>query len=172
MAGSISGRTWTAVAQSAVKPIQMMMAGSIGGNTSTPRRRSRVIGTSSRGDGVEDTWTYPAPSTAGETMVVTSRHRDRVLDHREYFRGETLLRTEDDTNGDGRIDQWQRYDGPVLREAAFDTSFQRGRADRRVQYDEKGRFAYVEEDADGDGKFVRVDGVAAPVSRPPGVEKR
>jgi hypothetical protein len=130
-----------------------------------------LIGTSSRGDGVEDTWTNPAPSTDGETVVVTSRNRDRVLDHREYFRGETLLRTEDDTNEDGRIDTWQRYDGPVLREAAFDTSFLRGRADRRVQYDEQGRFAYVEEDADGDGTFVRVDGVAAQVPRPPGVEK-
>ena len=64
------------------------------------------------------------------------------------------MRTEDDTNSDGRIDKWERYDGSVLREAAFDTSFQRGRADRRVQYDEKGRFAYVEEDADGDGTFV------------------
>jgi hypothetical protein len=88
-----------------------------------------LIGTSSRGDGVEDTWTYPLSSTSAETVVVTSRNRDRALDHREYFRGETLMRTEDDTNGDGRIDKWQRYEGPVLREAAFDTSFERGRAD-------------------------------------------
>ena len=129
-----------------------------------------LIGTSSRGDGVEDTWTSPLSATSAETVIVTSRNRDRALDHREYFRGETLVRTEDDTNGDGRIDTWQRYDGPVLREAAFDTSFERGRADRRVQYDERGRFAYVEEDADGDGKFVRVDGAAAPLPRSPGTE--
>ncbi|HUQ86235.1 MAG TPA: hypothetical protein VM096_01670 [Vicinamibacterales bacterium] len=130
-----------------------------------------VIGTSSRGDGVEDTWAYPSPSKDGETVTVTSRHRDRALDHREYFRGETLLRTEDDTNADGRIDKWQRYDGEVLREAAFDTSLQRGRADRRVQYDEKGRFAYVEEDADGDGRFVRVERAAAKSPNAPGVEQ-
>ena len=129
-----------------------------------------LIGTSSRGDGVEDTWTSPSPSAGGETLVVTSRNRDRVLDHREYFRGETLLRTEDDSNSDGRIDKWQRYEGPVLREAAFDTSFQRGRADRRVQYDEKGRFAFVEEDADGDGKFVRVEGAAAKMPGPRGAQ--
>ena len=129
-----------------------------------------LVGTSIRGDGVEDTWTYPSPSATGETVVVTSRNRDRALDHREYFRGETLLRTEDDTNDDGRIDTWQRYEGAVLREAAFDTSFERGRADRRVQYDEQGRFAYLEEDADGDGTFVRVQGDATVPPRPPGTE--
>ena len=128
------------------------------------------IGTSSRGDGIEDTWTYPMPSKDGESQVVTSQRRDRVLDHREFFRGDSRVRTEDDTNSDGRIDKWERYDGAVLREAAFDTSFQRGRADRRVRYDEKGRFEYVEEDSDGDGTFVRVEGASAPVPRPPGVQ--
>jgi hypothetical protein len=127
------------------------------------------IGTSSRGDGVEDTWSYPSPSKDGETLVVTSRRRDRVFDHREFFRGEALVRTEDDSNSDGRIDKWERYEGSVLREAAFDTSFQRGRADRRVRYDEKGRFDYVEEDSDGDGTFVRVEGAPAAPPRPPGV---
>ncbi|MBY0493691.1 MAG: hypothetical protein K2Y23_05715 [Cyanobacteria bacterium] len=127
-----------------------------------------LVGTSSRGDGIEDTWTTPAPSADGETMVVTSRHRDRAFDHREFYRGQTLVRSEDDTNNDGRIDKWERYDGAVLREAAFDTSFTRGRADRRVQYDEKGRFVLVEEDPDGDGKFVRVDGGAPKPPDPPG----
>jgi hypothetical protein len=126
------------------------------------------IGTASRGDGVEDTWVYPTPSPDGETQVATSRQRDRVFDHREFFRGGSLVRTEDDTNSDGRIDKWERYDGSVLREAAFDTSFRRGRADRRVRYDEKGRFAYVEDDTDGDGTFVRVEGASAPPPRPPG----
>ena len=129
-----------------------------------------LVGTSSRGDGVEDTWTYPAPSADGETQVVTSRRRDRVFDHREFYRGEALVRTEDDTNSDGRIDKWERYEGSVLREAAFDTTFQHGRADRRVRYDDQGRFAYVEEDADGDGKFVRVEGAAPTPPRPPGVQ--
>ena len=128
-----------------------------------------LVGTSSRGDGVEDTWTFPSPSNDGETQVVSSRRRDRAFDHREYFRGGSLLRSEDDTNSDGRIDKWERYEDSVLREAAFDTSFQRGRPDRRVQYDEKGRFAYVEEDSDGDGTFVRVAAGSATPPRPPGV---
>ena len=127
-----------------------------------------LVGTSSRGDGVEDTWTSPVPSADGEQQVVTSRHRDGARDHREFYRGQTLLRTEDDTNSDGRIDKWERYDGAVLREAAFDTSLTRGRADRRVRYDEKGQFVSVEEDADGDGTFVRVEGAKPPA--PSGVK--
>ena len=129
-----------------------------------------LIGSSSRGDGVEDTLTYPALSNDGETLVVTSRQRDRAFDHREFYRGQALVRTEDDTNRDGRIDKWERYEGSVLREASFDMSFQRGRADRRVRYDEKGRVEIVEEDRDGDGTFVRVEGAVAP-PRAPGVEQ-
>jgi len=126
------------------------------------------VGTASRGDGIEDTWSFPAPSKDGESIVATSRRRDRVFDHREYFRGEALVRTEDDTNSDGRIDKWERYEGSVLREAAFDTSFTRGRADRRVLYDAQGKFTYVEEDPEGDGTFVRVEGARDVPHRPPG----
>jgi len=126
------------------------------------------VGTSSRGDGVEDTWAYPTPSKDGESMIATSRHRDRVFDHHEFYRGQALVRTEDDTNGDGRIDKWERYEGSVLREAAFDTTFARGRADRRVLYDGNGKFTDVEEDPDGDGTFVRVEGTRNVPPHPPG----
>jgi hypothetical protein len=129
-----------------------------------------VIGTSSRGDGIEDTWTFPGASADGESQVATSRRRDRAFDHREFYRGDMLVRTEDDTNGDGRADKWERYESAVLREAAFDTSFTGARANRRVRYDEKGRFMLVEEDPDGDGKFVRVEGAAAVPPPPRGVK--
>jgi len=130
------------------------------------------VGTSSRGDGVEDTWMDPAPSKDGETLVATSRRRDRVFDHREFFRGELLVRTEDDTNGDGRIDQWERYDRSVLREAAFDTSFSHGRADRRALYDDQGRFNHLEEDPDGDGTFARVEGARKVLPVAPGAKRQ
>ncbi|HJU42571.1 MAG TPA: hypothetical protein VJ691_07135 [Vicinamibacterales bacterium] len=113
-----------------------------------------LIGTSSRGDGVEDTWTWPAPTPDGEMHRAISRRRDRHRDRHEYLRDNTLVRAEEDTNGDGRIDKWERYEGSVLREAAFDTTFTTGRADRRVRYDGGG--STVEEDRDGDGKFVQV----------------
>lgn len=126
------------------------------------------VGTSSRSDGIEDTWTQPTPTPEGETYVAHSRRRDRRLDRHEFYRGQALVRAEEDTNGDGAIDRWDRYEGTVLREVAFDTTFAGGRPDRRVLYDAQGRFSGVETDPDGDGKFVRVQGDALAPARNPG----
>ena len=113
-----------------------------------------LIGTSSRGDGIEDMWTWPAPTAAGEMHRAVSRRRDRHRDRHEFLKDNVVVRAEEDTNGDGRIDKWERYEGSVLREAAFDTTFTAGRADRRVRYEAQG--STVEEDRDGDGKFVQI----------------
>jgi hypothetical protein len=117
-----------------------------------------MIGSASRADGIEDTWTTPATSTSGETHVATSTKRDRVQDRHTYHRGQTLVRVEEDTNSDGLIDKWGRYDGSVLREVGFDMSFSRGRPDRRALYDAQARFTGVEIDPEGDGTFVRAPG--------------
>ncbi len=114
------------------------------------------IGGSSRGDGIEDTWTDPAPGPGGEVHVTRSLQRDRRGDRHEYFRDDVLVRVEEDTNADGLVDKWDRYEGAVLREVDFDTSFTGGRPDRRVMYDARGRFVGVEADPEGDGTFVRV----------------
>jgi hypothetical protein len=121
-----------------------------------------AVGTSSLGDGIEDTWTHVAPTAAGEAHVARSRHRDRQLDRHEYFKDNVLVRAEEDTNADGRIDRWDRYEGSVIREVLLDTTFASGRADRRLLYDAQGRFVTAEADPDGDGRFVRVQGVAVP----------
>jgi hypothetical protein len=129
-----------------------------------------LIGTSSRNDGIEDVRTYVVAGSDGESHVATARQRDRMFSHHEYFRGGALVRTETDTNTDGRIDKWERYAGSVLREAAFDTTLTSGRPDRRAMYDEKGRFVQVEIDPERDGTFVRVEGVPEP-PRSPGVKQ-
>lgn len=129
-----------------------------------------LVGTSSRGDGVEDTWTRPAPTASGEVHVSSARLRDRLADRHEYFRADQLVRAEEDTNADGRIDKWERYEGATLREASFDTSFVKGRPDRRVVYDAKG-VSYVEADPDGDGTFLRVTGEVTPPARTRGAIK-
>jgi hypothetical protein len=118
------------------------------------------VGTSSRNDGVEDTWAYVMP-VDGESRVVRSRNRDRHPDRLEFFSGNVLTRAEDDTNGDGRVDRWDRYEGGALREVAYDTSFASSRPDRRVIYDAQGKFVAVEEDVERDGTFVRLTGAAA-----------
>lgn len=119
------------------------------------------VGTSSRNDGIEDTWTFVAANAQGETRIVRSRNRDRQWDRVEYFRGAELVRTEEDINADGRPDRWDRYEGKVLREAAFDTTLQRGRPNRRLVYDAAGRFAAIEADDDGNGAFERLPDEAA-----------
>ena len=123
-----------------------------------------TVGTSSRNDGVEDTWTQVA-GVNGENRVDISTHRDRQLDRREYYAGDVLLRAELDTNGDGRVDRWDRYENHILREVRFDTSFAAARADRRLIYDASGRFVAAEADDDRDGRFDRA---VAGVTTPPG----
>src|SRR5687767_5527121 len=51
-----------------------------------------LIGSSSLGDGVEDTWTRPSATADGEMQVTRSRMRDRRPDRHEYFRGDVLVR--------------------------------------------------------------------------------
>ena len=113
------------------------------------------VGASSRPDGIEDTWTF-TPAANGERIVARSRRRDRQIDRREYFRGDALVRVEEDTNADGQVDKWDRYEGPVLREVTFDVSLSAGRPDYRLVYDARGRFEAVESDPERDGTFVRL----------------
>ena len=129
-----------------------------------------TIGSASRNDGVEDTWTSTAAMATGETHIANSSRRDRVRDRHAYYNGQTLLRVEEDTNGDGLIDKWDRYEGAVLREVGFDVSFSRGRPDRKALYDAQGRFTAIEIDPDGDGRFVPAPG-AAEKSRSSGVTR-
>lgn len=109
-----------------------------------PQGELVTVGTSSRNDGIEDTWTLVAP-IAGEGRVDQSTARDRRIDRHEYYVKNTLVRAELDTNGDGRVDRWDRYEGAILREAQFDTSFSGARPDRRLLYDAQGRFVAAEE---------------------------
>lgn len=124
-----------------------------------------TVGTSSRNDGIEDTWTWVTRAN-GEGRVDVSTRRDRHVDRREFYLDTTLARAELDTNADGRIDRWDRYENGVLREVQFDTSFTAARADRRLLYDAQGRFSGAEADDDRDGKFERI--VPGAPAIPPG----
>ena len=113
------------------------------------------VGTSSRNDGIEDTWSSVA-LVNGEGRVDLSLARDRHIDKREYYVADAVVHAELDTNADGRIDRWDRYEDRVLREVQFDTTFRAARADRRLLYDPQGRFVAAEADDDRDGRFTRL----------------
>lgn len=126
-----------------------------------------MVGTSSRNDGIEDTWTI-VNATNGENRVDVSSARDRRIDRHEYYDGGALVRVEFDTNGDGRTDRWDRYENHVLREVRFDTSFAALRANHRLLYDAQGHFSRAEADDDRDGRFERaVTGAVAPPAGDP-----
>lgn len=122
------------------------------------------VGSSSRGNGIEDTWTH-VEAVDGISRIDRSRSGDRHINRREYYQGDVLIRSEEDTNGDLRIDRWDRYEAGVLREAAFDTSFASTRPDHRLVYDAQGRFSAVEADLERDGTFVRLSGAAAAAAK-------
>jgi hypothetical protein len=108
----------------------------------------RRVGESSQRDGREDTWV----STSGaETLVERSTRRDGVVDRRERYRGQTLVRTETDSNHDGLPDAWEEYEGGALRVLLLDDGQRSGRPTRRIVYERDG--ARVETDPDGDGTF-------------------
>jgi hypothetical protein len=111
-----------------------------------------MIGSSSRGDGLEDRWTLTDLSN-GERTLLMSRARDRRVDRREFYRDAALVRAEEDANADGRPDRWEVWRGGVLRELSFDSAGSSGRADSRLRYDAGGRFELFEVDRDRDGQF-------------------
>lgn len=117
------------------------------------------VGSSSRNDGVEDTWTYPA-GPDGEGRIDRSRNRDRHVDRREYFAAGVLQRAEEDTNADGRVDRWDHYENGALRRVEFDTTFIAGRPNHRVFYDAGGKSERVE-------AFSGLDGAVPAAGAPP-----
>lgn len=117
--------------------------------------RLERVGTSSLNDGIEDTWTW-TNAVNGEGRIDRSQARDRRIDRHEYYRNAVLVRSEEDTNGDGRLDRWDHYEGSIRRQADFDTTFGAGRPNRRVMFDGQGRFVRVEADPEFDGTFVTV----------------
>ena len=99
------------------------------------------LGTSSESDGVEDTWVI---QTGDQMRVDISTRRDGIADRHELHQEGALVRSEQDTNGDGRIDQWQRFERGKLRELLIDTTLASGEPDRRLVYADNGVLQRVE----------------------------
>jgi hypothetical protein len=112
-----------------------------------------TVGVSSRGDAIEDRWTWPAAAN-GERRVDIARLRDRAIDRREFYRDDRLVRAEEDNNADGLADKWEVFDNGVLREVRFDTGYAGGQPDRRLLYDAGGKFVRLEIDPERDGTFA------------------
>jgi hypothetical protein len=129
----------------------------------TPEREIEKTGFARAGDGKLDTWIVQGSNGLVERVEVSTR-RDGVANRVEYYDAGRLIRSEEDTNADGRIDKWETYrllpggspSNPfayAVATAAFDFS-SRGWPERRFIYSPTGEIARVEVDPDGRGTFV------------------
>jgi hypothetical protein len=120
------------------------------------------VGLSQRNDGRMDAEAFYTEAGALRLMRVSTQ-RDGTFDRTEYYENDVLIRSEDDTNGDGKADKWDTYrpepDVPpgvrpyVVTSTALDDKG-RGTPSRRLVFGPDGRVERVEVDPDGDGHFT------------------
>jgi hypothetical protein len=120
------------------------------------------VGLSQRDDGRMDAEAFYAPDGALRMMRVSTR-RDGTFDRVEYYEKDVLVRSEEDTNGDGRPDKWDTYRPEpnvppsvppyAITSTAFDETG-RGTPSRRLVFGPDGRVERIEVDRDGDGHFT------------------
>jgi hypothetical protein len=120
------------------------------------------VGLSQRDDGRMDAEAFYTPEGALRMMRVSTGHND-IFDRTEYYEKDLLVRSEEDTNRDGKLDKWDTYrpepnvPPSVLPFAITSTAFDetgRGRPTRRLIFGPDGRVERVEVDLDGDGHFT------------------
>jgi hypothetical protein len=122
------------------------------------------VGLSQRNDGRMDAEAFYTPAGILERMHVSTA-RDGVFDRIEHYEDNVLVRSEEDTNRDGKPDKWETYRPEpgvptavrpyAVTSTAFDESG-RGTPSRRFVYGAGGRVERVEVDPDGDGEFTVV----------------
>lgn len=89
------------------------------------------IGGSTRNDGREDTW---ARTDGARRIVEISTRRDGRVDRRETYEGDSLVRSESDTNDDGLSDRWEEFRSGAVVQLMLDDERRHGRPTRRIVY--------------------------------------
>jgi hypothetical protein len=124
-------------------------------------RRLEKVGLSQRNDGVMDAEAFYTEEGVLQRIQVSTK-RDGRYDRTEFYVANVLVRSEEDTNGDGRADKWDTYrtePNPMpgapaysITATAFDDTGA-GTPTRRFVYGDRGVVVRVEVDRDGDGVF-------------------
>jgi hypothetical protein len=118
------------------------------------------VGFSTRDDGKPDAWAYSNRSGGVERIEISSTGNDKKIDRWEYYdpskatpdgKG-ALVRTEEDTIGDGKPHKWETYSDGALETVAFDEDGD-GRPDRRLTY-RASILVAIESHPDGAGHFT------------------
>ncbi len=109
------------------------------------------VGFSRRDDGRPDAWAYSGADGSLERVEISFTGDEKKIGRWEFYRANTLERSEEDTDGDGRPDKWETYADGGVKTAAFDDDGD-GRADRRITYD-GADLAFIETGPDASGTF-------------------
>jgi hypothetical protein len=111
------------------------------------------VGFSRRNDGKADAWAFAGPDGKVERIEISHTADENKISRREFYKGDVLDRSEEDTNADGRPDKWETYMNGAVLTAAFDEDGD-GKPDRRFTY-EGGTLVLIESDPDAAGNFGR-----------------
>jgi antitoxin component YwqK of YwqJK toxin-antitoxin module len=111
------------------------------------------VGFSRKNDGKADAWAYSGPDGKVARIDVSSTGDETKIDRREFYENGVLVRTEEDTNGDGRVDKWETYENGALKTAAMDENGD-GVPDRRLTY-AGGALVLIESEPDASGRFTK-----------------
>jgi hypothetical protein len=111
------------------------------------------VGFSRKNEGKPDAWAFEGPDKKVERIEISSTYDDRKIDRWEHYDAAGLVRSEDDTNADGRPDQWHTYKAGAIHTATFDDD-KDGRADRRWTY-EGSALVLIETEPDAAGNFTK-----------------
>ena len=119
------------------------------------------VGFSRKSSDTPDAWAYAGGTGGIERIEVSSTADPAHIDRWEIYDASssnadnpgTLLRVEEDTNGDGRADKWDKYTGGLVSTVEFDENHD-GRPDRRLIYKES-ELALIETSPDAAGRYQK-----------------
>lgn len=117
------------------------------------------VGESRGKTGRPDLWAYLSPDGSVDRVefveVSNVTGREGVV-RREFYRGTTKLRAEEDTDGDGVMDRWETFENGRTRTVEFDDARTRdGKPAQRLTYDDRGALVSVESEPDGQGGYKK-----------------
>ena len=112
------------------------------------------VGYSRNKDGKVDAWAFSGPDGQVARVEISSTGDEQKIDRREFYDHGGLVRTEEDTNGDGRADRWETYADGALATVSMDENAD-GKPDRRLTYG-GGVLVSIESEPDASGKFTKI----------------
>ena len=112
------------------------------------------VGYSRSKNGKVDAWAFSGPDGQIARVEMSSTGDEKKIDRKEFYERGGLIRTEEDTDGDGRVDRWETYTDGALATVSVDEN-RDGKPDRRLTY-AAGVLVSIESEPDAAGRFAKI----------------